>query len=66
MINQNNINQAKRRRCKIGCMRDNLFRRVEGWGGGQDGVQCWRKRPNNLRKPMKCRKVINDVGMFVS
>lgn len=27
VINQNNINQAKRRRCKIGCMRDNLFRR---------------------------------------
>lgn len=27
VINQNSIDQAKRRRCKIGCMRDNLFRR---------------------------------------
>lgn len=80
MINQNSINQAKRRRCKIGmlyffffsffcrsCMRDNRFRRKKKSAlGVQDGVQCWRKCPNNLRKPMKCRKVINDAGMFVS
>lgn len=82
MINQNSINQAKRQRCKIGmlyffcffffffaraaCVTTALEEKKKSALGIQDGVQCWRKYPNNLRKPMKCRKVINDAGMFVS
>lgn len=63
MKNQNSINQAERRGCKIGmlyvCVTTSSVLDV------QDGVQCWRKCSNNPRKLIKGRKVINDAEMFV-